>query len=1706
MEDILENFGMSFPGFKSIYQTLSRKKPIEDSSESKLAKVLSAFDLTTLGIGSTLGVGVYVLAGQVSKIYAGPAVIFSFLIAAIASIFAGLCYAEFGARVPRAGSAYVYSYVTIGEFIAFIIGWNLILEYAIGSASVVKGLSAYLDNLCGHAMENFLSTNLPMNIDGLNEYPDIFAFGVTIIFAWAIAMGAKESTRLNTVFTLLNLSVVVFVIGAGLFKGNPFKLKAHPSIFINISITVSTSNWALPKSSVPEGYGDGGFAPYGFAGIIRGAAICFYGFIGFDCIATAGEEAKNPKKSIPFAVITSLAMVFLAYFGISTVLTMMLPYYEQDESAPLVHVFSIYGWTAAKYIVSIGAICAMCTSLMGSMFPLPRIVYAMANDGLLFKFMGEINSKHKTPLNSTLLTGLLTGAFAAIFNLKQLMNMMSIGTFLAYSMVAACVLILRYESGDRRDSRHIANGRVLSDYNDTNSSLLKMLFNTTRSIVPTKKTSRTVTIMICIYVCQCILLTHVLKTFEENFSQITVVHIVKLSITVLSLIVTLFIISRQPVASSSLAFKVPFVPWVPGFSLLINIYLMIKLDIMTWVRFSIWIAIGLVIFFVYSIRNSSLRRRDTKIFSNSESRGKSESNSLASLQNDERFSTQVPLMIKIMVQQPSYWKVLTRRKQLSQEGADGESKLNRVLGLYDLTALGVGSTLGAGVYVLAGQIAKDQAGPSVMLSFAIAALASLLAGVCYAEFGARVPKAGSAYVYSYVCIGEFAAFVIGWNLILEYMIGTASVCRGISLYLDTLINDTLKTTFAEVAPMNISFLGSYFDFFACGLVVVFGVALAFGVETSAIANNFCTCLNLSILLFVIIAGSVKANFSNWSIDVDAVNKTDMAPDTELGAGGFFPFGFTGTLKGAATCFFGFVGFDCIATTGEEVQNPRKNIPRSILLSLLVIFLCYFGVSTVITLMVPYYLQDPNAPLPSAFKLVGWDFAMWIVSIGGLVGLLASLFGALFPLPRVMYSMAQDGLMFGVFGRIHPRYRVPVAGSVVAAMLTALIAGLFDLAQLVSLLSIGTLLAYSVVAISITILRYMDNSDTLGTTQSNGNLATSNIVNGHGNGISNGNGNGNGISNGYTNGNGHNTSESSLLTSKGERITFKAVLRQLFNFRRVHIPNELSTRIVGTLITLFCVLSAGIGLIFMHAYDALINNQTWVLVLMIVLCLVTALVLLCICLQPRELDVMTWIRFAVWMAIACWCMNDIKNPALRHPDRVQFEKLMKLSSKTPTPHTSKELTTQSQSNLNQSVAASTLIMQQNERSVKSFDDIMELNEVVDDLKEFKHPNGQICYIEDDKSAKSQTSLNKPDDDEFKEAPLKTDTSEEEKSVIALLDDVLQNEDENINNSQLSHAYNRKLSVDSELMPSVIRSTTVATVHNSSSGSSEKDSIQSSRSKSIDSGMGSYEAKHKVAQDLVDEILNSEALWLALEKHKYMLHQATTTEVKEKISNPMKRVQSVESVLSTSSVDDPLHSEKFRNKLSQIIIKPPEPKPIKELSKELKNSPQEDRPMLKQSKSEADVRALVLKAIEGCNINMEENNSGEKDHYIPKPPKFDPILYKTINSIGRPKERPRLDKLLENKNIPPLSTLPTQNEPITTEVPFKQKLEAILIRGPSHKMQTQQSINETKTKSSQIPLLIEKSNPNQIKSNLNDTLSTLEDTRKALRPVKSKFIDL
>lgn len=228
--------------------------------------------------------------------------------------------------------------------------------------------------------------------------------------------------------------------------------------------------------------------------------------------------------------------------------------------------------------------------------------------------------------------------------------------------------------------------------------------------------------------------------------------------------------------------------------------------------------------------------------------------------------------------------------------------------------------------------------------------------MCYAEFSSRVPKSGSAYIFTYVAIGEFLAFIVGWNLILEYIIGAASISKGLSLYIDSLANNAMKNCFKMIAPISWDFLAPYFDFFAFGCPLIIGLALAFGLRKSAGINNILCILNLGVVAYVAIAVLFNADIKNWQIDPATI--PEQYANTTVGTGGFFPFGFSGTLKGAATCFFGFVGFDCIATTGEEVRNPQKTVPKALLLSLLIIFIAYFGVS-LLTLMWPYYLLVSN---------------------------------------------------------------------------------------------------------------------------------------------------------------------------------------------------------------------------------------------------------------------------------------------------------------------------------------------------------------------------------------------------------------------------------------------------------------------------------------------------------------------------------------------------------------------------------------------------------------------------------------------------------------------------------------------------------------------------------------------------------------------------
>ncbi|CAK9296134.1 unnamed protein product [Gordionus sp. m RMFG-2023] len=604
---------------------LFRKKRIDFGNlcDTKLSRCLNLFDLTALGIGSTLGAGIYVVAGQVAKTVAGPAVIFSFLIAAIASVFAGLCYAEFGSRVPKTGSAYVYSYVTVGEIWAFIIGWTLILEYMIGAASVARAWSATLDGLAYNRISEAMIKLVPLNIPQLSEYPDFLALGITIFSTMILIIGVKSSSRFNNIFTMLNILVVLFVIVTGVIRGNISYWKIDTKLLDSLNTTGTIAD--------NQNLGVGGFFPFGFSGVLTGAATCFYAFIGFDAIATTGEEVINPQRTIPISIILSLLCCFLAYVGISASLTLMIPYFELDSNAPIPFAFAYIGWNKVKILVSIGSMCGLSTSLMGSMFPLPRVIYAMASDGLIFRRFAKVSPKLKTPILATICAGSFAGIMAMIFNLKELVDMMSLGTLLAYTLVAACVLLLRYrpnessigvlstpsplmpldefilskENSEKLDFSSSQDDNIDDLQSGAGRTLWKRLFFPRgRASISSSKIVTFFTTLACLSIT---IFCIIMSKAEKHVFDSQPVAIIPLAILGVIILMSFYIIFMQPQNQMKLNFKVPLVPLLPFLSIFINLYLMMKLGVNTWIRFAVWMTAGLLIYFLYGIRHSSER-------------------------------------------------------------------------------------------------------------------------------------------------------------------------------------------------------------------------------------------------------------------------------------------------------------------------------------------------------------------------------------------------------------------------------------------------------------------------------------------------------------------------------------------------------------------------------------------------------------------------------------------------------------------------------------------------------------------------------------------------------------------------------------------------------------------------------------------------------------------------------------------------------------------------------------------------------------------------------------------------------------------------------------------------------------------------------------------------------------------------------------------
>ena len=458
---------------------LFTKKPMsmlisesQDAGAHSLKRTLGPFQLTALGVGAIIGAGIFVLSGLGAH-YAGPGLMLSFVLSGLGCAFAGLCYAEFAAMIPLAGSAYTYAYATLGELFAWIIGWDLTLEYAMGASTVSSGWSNHFIELLNifhirmplwlaydhwtalHTAEKLVAREMAQSSDAtlvpgtqafldkvgalmaahspdlvqraheLLNAPKIFgmeigfnlpAFLIALVITAILVIGIKESARFNSTIVIIKLAVVIFVIGLG------FKY-------------VSFANWGSDWHS---------FAPMGFSGIGAGAAYIFFAYIGFDAVSTTAQEAKNPQRDLPIGIIVSLLVCTFLYIAVAGVLTGMVHWQDINIEAPIAHAFMDRGLTTASHIITIGALAGLTSVMLVMLLGQTRVLYAMANDGLLpKKFFAAIHPKYRTPYKNTMAVGLLAAIVGSVTPIDDIGKMVNIGTLLAFVIVCIAVMVLR---------------------------------------------------------------------------------------------------------------------------------------------------------------------------------------------------------------------------------------------------------------------------------------------------------------------------------------------------------------------------------------------------------------------------------------------------------------------------------------------------------------------------------------------------------------------------------------------------------------------------------------------------------------------------------------------------------------------------------------------------------------------------------------------------------------------------------------------------------------------------------------------------------------------------------------------------------------------------------------------------------------------------------------------------------------------------------------------------------------------------------------------------------------------------------------------------------------------------------------------------------------------------------------------------------------
>ncbi|MFF6960910.1 amino acid permease [Streptomyces sp. NPDC008317] len=489
------------PRPRGVFRTKSIEQSIADTEEPEhgLRKELSALDLIVYGVGVIVGTGIFVVTGSVAKDYAGPAVALAFIVSAIVCGLAGLCYAEFASTVPVAGSAYTFSYASIGELPAWIIGWDLILELALGAGVVAGGWSGYMANLLSH-----FGIDIPkvLTHDGGGFGFDLLAAVLVLVLTGIVMAGMKLSARVTTLIVAVKVTVVLLVIFAGLFfvTGSNY----HPFLPASKANTGSGSDLHAPLVQMIFGFTPSSF---GVMGIFSAAAVVFFAFIGFDIVATAAEETKKPQRDMPRGILGSLVICTVLYVAVSLVVTGMQKYSDLDTTAPLASAFKSVGAPFWSGLISFGAAVGLTSVVMILLMGQTRVFFAMSRDGLLPRAFSQVHPKFGTPYRTTVLLGVIVALIAGFFTVGELEEMVNVGTLFAFVVVAIGVVVLRR----------------------------------TRPDLPR-------------------------------------------------------------------AFRAPWVPVLPVASVCASLWLMLNLSVETWLRFAVWMVIGLVIYFGYGRSHSRLGR------------------------------------------------------------------------------------------------------------------------------------------------------------------------------------------------------------------------------------------------------------------------------------------------------------------------------------------------------------------------------------------------------------------------------------------------------------------------------------------------------------------------------------------------------------------------------------------------------------------------------------------------------------------------------------------------------------------------------------------------------------------------------------------------------------------------------------------------------------------------------------------------------------------------------------------------------------------------------------------------------------------------------------------------------------------------------------------------------------------------------------------